>query len=99
MSASGSSPGLIQIPSHHPVAVTLDRLEALLKEKGVLVFARIDFSGDASRAGIQMRPEQMLIFGNPNKSEREKPHCSKIPVYHHEKYEPLWDCARGIRLC
>jgi uncharacterized protein (DUF302 family) len=65
MSISGSSPGLVQIPSHHPVAATLDRLEALLKEKGILVFARIDFSGDAGRAGLPMRPEQMLIFGNP----------------------------------
>jgi uncharacterized protein (DUF302 family) len=65
MSVSGSNSGLIQLPSHHPVAATLDRLEALLKEKGILVFARIDFSGDAGRAGMQMRPEQMLIFGNP----------------------------------
>ena len=31
----------------------------------MLVFARIDFSGDAGRAGLSMRPEQMLIFGNP----------------------------------
>jgi hypothetical protein len=29
------------------------------------VFARIDFSGDAAKAGIQMPPTQMLIFGNP----------------------------------
>ena len=30
-----------------------------------MIFARIDFSGDAGRAGLHMRPEQMLIFGNP----------------------------------
>ena len=30
-----------------------------------MVFAHIDFSGDAARAGLAMRPEQMLIFGNP----------------------------------
>lgn len=29
------------------------------------MFARIDFSGDAARAGLTMRAEQMLIFGNP----------------------------------
>jgi uncharacterized protein (DUF302 family) len=57
--------GVIAFASHHPVAQTVDRLESLLKEKGVLVFARIDFSGDAARAGLQMRPEQLLIFGNP----------------------------------
>ena len=32
---------------------------------GILVFARIDFSGDAARAGLRMPPQQMLIFGNP----------------------------------
>jgi uncharacterized protein (DUF302 family) len=47
------------------VTVTADRLEALLKEHGIIVFARIDFSGDAAKAGLTMRPEQLLIFGNP----------------------------------
>jgi uncharacterized protein (DUF302 family) len=57
--------GVIVLASYYPVARTVDRLESLLKEKGVLVFARIDFSGDAARAGLHMRPEQLLIFGNP----------------------------------
>ena len=47
------------------MARTVERLESLLKAKGVMIFARIDFSGDAGRAGLPMRPEQMLIFGNP----------------------------------
>jgi len=58
-------PGLVRLSSRHSVAATLDRLEAELKRRNILVFARIDFSGDAARAGLQMRPEQMLIFGNP----------------------------------
>ena len=57
--------GIVRIPSQHPVATTLERLESLLKERGIMIFARIDFSGDAGRAGLTMRPEQMLIFGNP----------------------------------
>ena len=65
MSAATNLSGVIQLPSHHPVGATIDRLEALLKERGILVFARIDFSGDAARAGLRMRPEEMLIFGNP----------------------------------
>lgn len=60
-----ADPGIVKIPAHYPVAETLDRLESLLKERGVMVFARIDFSGDAQRAGLTLRPEQMLIFGNP----------------------------------
>jgi uncharacterized protein (DUF302 family) len=57
--------GFIELPSEHSVAETLDRLEALLKERGILVFCRIDFSSDARRAGLAMRPEQLLLFGNP----------------------------------
>jgi uncharacterized protein (DUF302 family) len=57
--------GITRIASQHSVTTTLERLESLLKERGVMVFARIDFSGDAARAGLTMRPEQMLIFGNP----------------------------------
>ena len=57
--------GIRRITSRHSVAATLERLEALLKERGVMIFARIDFGGDAARAGLTMRPEQMLIFGNP----------------------------------
>ena len=57
--------GIVRIPSQHSVATTLERLESLLKEHGIMIFARIDFSGDAARAGLTMRAEQMLIFGNP----------------------------------
>ena len=65
MTQAQQAPGIVHIPSQHAVAETLDRLEALLKERGLLVFARIDFSGDAARAGLSMRTEQMLIFGSP----------------------------------
>ncbi len=56
--------GVIRLSSSHTVPETLDRLERLLKEHGVTIFARIDFSGDAARAGLSMPPEQQLIFGN-----------------------------------
>jgi uncharacterized protein (DUF302 family) len=57
--------GLVQLPSRHTVEQTFERLESLLLQRGVMVFARIDFSGDAARAGLTLRPERMLIFGNP----------------------------------
>jgi uncharacterized protein (DUF302 family) len=65
MSFAAGIPGVVQLPSRHSVASTIERLEVLLKARGILVFARIDFSGDAARAGLQMPAEQMLIFGNP----------------------------------
>ena len=60
-----SDDGIIRIPSRHSVAKTIERLQTLLKERAILIFAHIDFSGDAARAGLAMRGEQMLIFGNP----------------------------------
>lgn len=66
MSNTGESTnGIVRIPSRHSVTETMDRLQAQLKERNILVFARIDFSGDAGRAGLSMRSEQLLIFGNP----------------------------------
>lgn len=66
MSDIGASErGFIELPSAHSVTETLDRLEALLKDRGIPVFCRIDFGSDAERAGLAMRPEQLLIFGNP----------------------------------
>jgi len=65
MSTDSEIAGLVRLPSRHSVAATIDRLEAGLKERGIMVFARIDFGGDAARAGLHMQQEQMLIFGNP----------------------------------
>ena len=59
------STGTVDVRSRHSVRETIDRLEALVKTRGLTVFARIDFSGDAERAGLAMRPMQMLLFGNP----------------------------------
>ena len=57
--------GITDVRSSQPVSATIDRLEQLALSAGLKVFARIDFSGDAQRAGLSMRPMQQLIFGNP----------------------------------
>jgi uncharacterized protein (DUF302 family) len=57
--------GIERIASAHDFAATFAKLESIVKSKALLVFAKIDFSGDAQRAGLTMPPTQMLIFGNP----------------------------------
>src|SRR5580704_501644 len=57
--------GLVHLASWHSVDETMQRLESLLREKGVTVFARVDHSGEAVKAGLAMRPTKLLIFGNP----------------------------------
>jgi uncharacterized protein (DUF302 family) len=60
-----SAAGIIDIRCQGAVVETIDRLQALATKAGLIVFARIDFSGDAQRAGLAMRPMQALLFGNP----------------------------------
>src|SRR5579863_9964080 len=63
--STNSTPGFISMPSPHSVPETIQRLCALLKSKGVAIFALIDHSGEAEKAGLKMRPTQLLIFGSP----------------------------------
>jgi Uncharacterized conserved protein len=57
--------GLITRNSPCSVPQTLDRLETVLLSKGITIFARVDHSGEATKAGLSMPPTQLLIFGNP----------------------------------
>jgi uncharacterized protein (DUF302 family) len=57
--------GLIHTPSPFSVPDTLQKLEAILRDKGMIIFARIDHSGEAAKVGMEMHPTQLLIFGNP----------------------------------
>jgi len=57
--------GIIDVPSPYSVPDTLARLESILKERGLTIFARVDHSGEAEKAGLKMRPTQLLIFGSP----------------------------------
>ncbi len=52
-------------PSKHSVQETLDKLAAALKAKGITVIARVDHAAGAKKAGLELRPTQLLIFGNP----------------------------------
>ena len=63
--STSSIPGFISKLSPHSVPETIQRLSALLKSKGVATFALIDHSNEAEKAGLKMRPTQLLIFGNP----------------------------------
>jgi uncharacterized protein (DUF302 family) len=57
--------GLVQLSSPYSFPETLARLETLLQKRGIRVFCRIDHSGEAERAGLKMRPTQLIVFGSP----------------------------------
>ena len=59
------SNSIVRMRSAHDVARTVERLVALFAGHGLRVFADIDFARDAAAAGLTLRPERLVIFGNP----------------------------------
>jgi len=57
--------GMVVKQSPYGVAETLDRLERVLKKKGITVFARVDHAAGAKKVGMELAATQVLIFGNP----------------------------------
>lgn len=57
--------GMVHLSSPYTVPRTIERLESLLQKQGLKVFGRIDHSGEAEKAGLKMRPTQLIIFGSP----------------------------------
>ena len=60
-----SSNGLVTVASRFSVRETIDRLATAATSAGLLVFARIDHAANAVQAGMELRPTELLIFGNP----------------------------------
>jgi uncharacterized protein (DUF302 family) len=60
-----SGKGVVSKSSAHSVEETIDRLEAVLREKNIHIFARIDQRAEAQKTGLAMPAMELLIFGNP----------------------------------
>jgi uncharacterized protein (DUF302 family) len=63
--AAADNNGLISKKSHHSVKVTLDRLENVLKKKGITIVTRWSHDAGGKKVGIPLRPTELLLFGNP----------------------------------
>ena len=63
--ALGAADGLVSVKSPYPARETMTRLEELVKQRGLTVFARIDHAAGAARVGKTLRATEVLIFGNP----------------------------------
>jgi uncharacterized protein (DUF302 family) len=57
--------GVVTIPTQHSVDEAVRRLEQMLADKGIQLFALVDHSGEAEKAGLQMPPTKLVIFGSP----------------------------------
>jgi len=57
--------GFVSVKSAHSVDETVEKLKGILQAKGVTLFALVDHSGEAEKAGLKMRPTKLAVFGNP----------------------------------
>ena len=57
--------GMVLLPAQGSVADAWTRLEAAVAERGLTVFARIDFAADAAAVEMPLRPTRLMVFGNP----------------------------------
>ena len=57
--------GMVTVKSSHSVKDTIDRFEAAAKARGLNVFLRLDHAAGAKKIGKELRPTELLVFGNP----------------------------------
>jgi uncharacterized protein (DUF302 family) len=63
--AAASASGVIATKSAYGVAETVERLKKDIAAKGIVFFQEIDQQALAAKAGIELKPSILLIFGNP----------------------------------
>lgn len=79
------------------VAETMARLEENLKTRDIPVFAKFDHGKNAEEVGLELRPNQVIVFGSPQvgtKLMQENPEISielplKISVWE-DKNGKVW---------
>lgn len=86
--------GLVSVKSVHAVNVTADRLENILKSKGMTVFTRINHAAGAAKVGKTLRPTELVIFGNP-KIGTPLMQCSQSIAIDLPQKALIWEDEKG----
>ena len=86
--------GIISVKSSHEVKATADRLENVLKQKGMTVFIRINHAEGAQKVGIKLRPTELVVFGNP-KVGTPLMQCSQSTAIDLPQKALIWEDEKG----
>ena len=86
--------GLISVKSSHNVKATADRLESILKQKGMNVFIRINHAQGAQKIGKELRPTELIVFGNP-KVGTPLMQCTQSVAIDLPQKALIWQDAQG----
>lgn len=86
--------GLVAVKSSHDVKATADKLESVLKEKGMTVMARVNHQQGAEKAAMELRPTEVVIFGNP-KVGTPLMQCAQSVAIDLPQKALIWEDANG----
>ena len=86
--------GMISIKSDHGVKATADKLVRELQSKGVTIFERINHAAGAKKVGIEMRPMELVIFGNP-KAGTPLIMCQRTVAIDLPQKALIWEDSQG----
>jgi len=86
--------GMIAVKSSHSVADTADRLEAVLKDKGMKIVARVNHAAAAASVDLELRPTELVIFGNP-KVGTPLMQCTQSVALDLPQKALIWEDAEG----
>ncbi|MEO0684191.1 MAG: DUF302 domain-containing protein [Cyanobacteria bacterium J06649_11] len=57
--------GIVKVKSNYSVDETVQRFETIAKEQGLNIFGTVNHQSGAQSVGLELRPTQVIIFGNP----------------------------------
>jgi uncharacterized protein (DUF302 family) len=87
--------GLVSLRSNHSVHETGNRLESILKEKGMKVVGRIDHSAGDASVDLDLRPTELFIFGNP-KVGTPLMQCEQAVTIDLQQKMLIWEDELGV---
>jgi uncharacterized protein (DUF302 family) len=93
-SLAQAADGLIVVKSSHSVAATADKLEAVLSENGMKIMNRINHADGAESVGMELRPTELVIFGNP-KVGTPLMQCAQSVAVDLPQKALIWEDASG----
>jgi len=86
--------GMVTVKSSHTVSLTANKLVAVLKDKSMTVMDRINHAANAKAAGLELRPTELVIFGNP-KVGTPLMHCARSVAIDLPQKALIWEDGSG----
>ena len=65
LQGAGTTEGVVTKASPRSIGETVARLTDVIADKGLMLFAVIDHSGEARRVGLEMPDTKLVLFGSP----------------------------------